>query len=590
MTLQEMESQFESFDGTKIFYRAWVPEQPPKNAVMLFHRGHEHSGRWRETVQNLATGALAETAFFAWDQRGHGKSPGARGDAESVAALAHDANVFARHIGQAHGIGVEEIALLAHSVGAVIAAAWVHDYAPPVRGMVLVAPALRVKLYVPLAIPALRLKQKTLGPGYVKSYVKASMLTHDPAEATAYESDRDIFRQISVRMLLDLHDTSTRLLADAGAITAPTLILGAGNDWVVQNDAQKEFYERLSSPIRQFEIFPGFYHGMFHEKQRADLVNRIRPFLADCFKDLPRREALADLDRGGYTRTEYDSLRLPGSAKWGLQRGFMKTIGTLSQGIRLGHKAGFDSGVMLDYVYENKPRGTAVIGSMIDRSYLNAIGWRGIRVRRQHLEQMLEQTIRRVHGEGGEVRVLDIAAGAGRYVLQTMDRLKEIPIRAHLRDYQQINLEAAEALAKSLSLQTVTFEKGDAFNRASLAAVTPKPTIAIVSGLYELFPENGPLRQSLAGLADAVVPGGYLLYTCQPWHPQVELIARTLTNREGQPWIMRRRTQAEMDELVRQAGFEKIDQAIDQWGIFTVSLARRVAPANSVTSSNGKHA
>jgi len=30
-----------------------------------------------------------------------------------------------------------------------------------------------------------------------------------------------------------------------------------------------------------------------------------------------------------------------------------------------------------------------------------------------------------------------------------------------------------------------------------------------------------------------------------------------------------------MDQLVRDAGFEKIDQRIDQWGIFTVSLARR---------------
>lgn len=40
---------------------------------------------------------------------------------------------------------------------------------------------------------------------------------------------------------------------------------------------------------------------------------------------------------------------------------------------------------------------------------------------------------------------------------------------------------------------------------------------------------------------------------------------------------MRRRSQAEMDELVRQAGFEKIAQRIDPWGIFTVSLARRAA-------------
>jgi hypothetical protein len=38
---------------------------------------------------------------------------------------------------------------------------------------------------------------------------------------------------------------------------------------------------------------------------------------------------------------------------------------------------------------------------------------------------------------------------------------------------------------------------------------------------------------------------------------------------------MRRRTQGEMDELVREAGFTKLEQRIDEWGIFTVSLARR---------------
>ena len=39
---------------------------------------------------------------------------------------------------------------------------------------------------------------------------------------------------------------------------------------------------------------------------------------------------------------------------------------------------------------------------------------------------------------------------------------------------------------------------------------------------------------------------------------------------------MRRRTTAEMDELVRVAGFEKIAMEVDQWGMFTVSIARKV--------------
>jgi hypothetical protein len=39
---------------------------------------------------------------------------------------------------------------------------------------------------------------------------------------------------------------------------------------------------------------------------------------------------------------------------------------------------------------------------------------------------------------------------------------------------------------------------------------------------------------------------------------------------------MRRRTQAEMDDLVRAAGFTKVQMEIDPCGMFTVSLARRV--------------
>ena len=123
------------------------------------------------------------------------------------------------------------------------------------------------------------------------------------------------------------------------------------------------------------------------------------------------------------------------------------SVPSLSRGIRLGRKTGFDSGVMLDYVYENKAHGTTPLGTLIDRQYLNAIGWRGIRVRREHLERLLVETIRRVHDEGRPVRILDIAAGAGRYVLETMKQIRDIPISAHLRDYQQINLDAAKFLA-----------------------------------------------------------------------------------------------------------------------------------------------
>ena len=86
---------------------------------------------------------------------------------------------------------------------------------------------------------------------------------------------------------------------------------------------------------------------------------------------------------------------------------------------------------------------------------------------------------------------------------------------------------------------------------------------------------NEPSLAALRGLGWFDEPGANEIYTCQPWHPQVEEIARTCVDWDGKPWIMRRRSQAEMDELVASAGFDKVDMGIDQFGISTVSVARR---------------
>jgi hypothetical protein len=152
-----------------------------------------------------------------------------------------------------------------------------------------------------------------------------------------------------------------------------------------------------------------------------------------------------------------------------------------------------------------------------------------------------------------------------------------IPVSAVLRDRNLQGLDAGRKLAQEMGLSNVTYMPGDAFDPTSLAEISPRSTIAIVSGLYELFPDNDKIMTSLRGLSGVLEPGGYFIYTNQPWHPQVEYIARVLINRDGQPWIMRRRIQAEMDELVCAAGFEKLDMEIDEYGIFTVSVAKKIA-------------
>ena len=267
----------------------------------------------------------------------------------------------------------------------------------------------------------------------------------------------------------------------------------------------------------------------------------------------------------------------PRGAYRGLTRASLRLGGLLSHGIKLGHATGFDSGSTLDYVYRNTPAGAGPLGRNIDNTYLQSIGWRGIRQRKLHVEELLRLAMERLAEQHRRVALMDIAAGHGRYVLDAVLSSPVKPASILLRDYSDINVRDGQALIAEKGLaEAATFVQADAFDRTSLANVNPRPTLAVVSGLYELFPDNALISRSLAGVGDAVEDGGYLVYTGQPWHPQLEMIARALTShRQGEAWVMRRRTQAELDQLFEDAGFRKITQRIDEWGIFTVSLAVR---------------
>jgi alpha-beta hydrolase superfamily lysophospholipase len=576
---QPTEHTFNTHDGQALFYRHWAATQPRRGVIILFHRGHEHSGRMAHLVDELN---LPEFDFFAWDARGHGKSPGARGFSPSFATSVRDVQTFTQFLCGTHGLAEKDIYVIAQSVGAVLISTWVHDYAPLIRGMTLASPAFKVKLYVPFARAGLALMHKVRGLFYVNSYVKAKFLTHDLQRIASYETDPLISRPIAVNILLDLYRYAKRIVADAQAINVPTQMLVSGNDWVVHRKPQEDFFNNLSSAHKSLEVLDGFFHDTLGEKDRAGAVASIRANVLELFEQAPKLADLREAHLRGFTYEESRQLSSelsplsPKGIYWDMTRAGLKLGGRFSSGIQLGHATGFDSGSTLDYVYRNKATGTSVLGKFIDRNYLDSIGWRGIRVRKTHIESLMQEAAQLLKQKNKALHIVDIAAGHGRYVLEGVKQLKDVD-SITLRDYSQINVRDGSELISQLQLHSkAKFIQADAFDENSIAQTSPRPTLGLVSGLYELFSDNALIARSLSGLAKAIEPGGFLIYTNQPWHPQLELIARALTShRAGEAWVMRRRTQGEMDQLVREAGFTKITQRIDEFGIFTVSLAVR---------------
>lgn len=250
----------------------------------------------------------------------------------------------------------------------------------------------------------------------------------------------------------------------------------------------------------------------------------------------------------------------------------MRTFGAASEGISIGLRHGFDSGVMLEHVYRNKPAGKSWFGRMIDSVYLNAPGWRGIRERGELMKVALGAEIDAIDASGREVVMLDVACGGGRYDLEVLSTKKDKRLKATLRDYRQENIDSAAALARTLGTPA-NFERADAFSDADLGRVNPSPNLIVVSGLHEIIPDNAMIEHHFAQIAKIAARPATLVFTIQPWHPQLEFIARVLNSHTGLPWIMRLRPWSQTRQWAEKAGFKVRSLTMDSQGIFGVAVA-----------------
>ncbi len=562
---------FDTFDNNPLFYRRWSPATGGNGRIMLLlHRGHEHSERLDGIANNPV---FADYTIYSYDYRGHGRTETPA--TYEFMTLVRDLDAFARFVCATEGKGMEELFVVANSVAGVVASTWVHDYAPKVAGMALIAPAFRIKLYAPFAKEFLELAIRFKPEMNIKSYVKAHYLTHDVNEQLRYNEDPLITPNIPARQLTTLLDAGRRVVADAQAIVVPTLVLSATSDYVVDSRVQGDFFANLSSPLKRFIPLEGFYHGILYEEGAQQAVDAIGAFMEESFAVeavAAPLETMVRWTRDECDRIAYGSVPLPREIGYRLQRFLMKQLGFMSEGISVGLRYGFDSGVTLDYVYENEARGVSKLGEWIDRGYLDSIGWKGIRQRKVNSIATIRETIETLLAAGEPVRILDIAGGPARYLIELAAEYPQIEVR--VRDYQEQNVEQGRRLAMERGLSNISYAQVDAFDPASYDPEGYRPNIAVISGVFELFGENALIGNAIAGVASIIAEGGYLVYTGQPWHPQLEQIAHVLGNHQQERWVMRRRSQVELDRLFEDAGFEKRGMKIDDWGIFTVSVAR----------------
>ncbi|MEM8955442.1 MAG: alpha/beta hydrolase [Verrucomicrobiota bacterium] len=265
-----------TFNTAAIAYRTWRADKGHAcRAVFLFHRGHEYSARLSELAEAIVL-SKPGTIVVAWD------AP----SASEVAFAEQPALIdrFVNHVARNYNLQLDEVAVVAHSLGAVSAAAWIEDFAPPLCALVLATPAFEINLHVPFAWQFLSLLHRIRPQSTVRSFVKGRHLTRDPDQARAYENDPLIDSSIDVTSLLDVRRISRRVVKNAHTIRIPTLLLTASDDVVVKREPQSAFHQGMMASQRYYIEYPGARHAVFHEANRNEVFADVLHFL-DAFSN-----------------------------------------------------------------------------------------------------------------------------------------------------------------------------------------------------------------------------------------------------------------------------------------------------------------
>jgi predicted RNA methylase len=238
----------------------------------------------------------------------------------------------------------------------------------------------------------------------------------------------------------------------------------------------------------------------------------------------------------------------------------------LSEGLRVGHEHGFDSGPFMDHVYGNKPRGRTALGREIDRRLLERRTCHAFREIRVLAREALADAA--AASSAPAPLLADLAAGPAPYVF---DVLAAYPgARALLADIDPAALAQAREHAERLGLgDRVTFTQASAFDRAALERIDPSPTVVAELGLYGIYHDDTLIEQHFLDLAETIAPE-QIVFNVQTQNPEIEHIARVWRDHRGERCVWRLRPVESILGWAAAAGYAPVSIRADSYGIYRV--------------------
>jgi alpha-beta hydrolase superfamily lysophospholipase len=267
MKAEYRSDHFAATDGLALRRLCWSGPNPTR-LFALVHGLAEHAERYE-----MVAGWLVERGYrvYAYDQRGHGASPGPRTHARSFGVLLDDLERFLQSVREEN----RELPLIlcGHSMGGLEVATFLADRRPPVDAAILSGPGLALGTGLPRRrILTARFLSRLLPRMRISAGIDPTALSRDPAVQEAYRTDPRIPKTLSARLIWELLRAVERVGTLAPSIDVPLLLLHGEVDPLCAAEGSRRFHAGLRSPGSEVILYPGLRHEILNEPERERVL------------------------------------------------------------------------------------------------------------------------------------------------------------------------------------------------------------------------------------------------------------------------------------------------------------------------------
>jgi alpha-beta hydrolase superfamily lysophospholipase len=234
-----------------------------KGVVIFLHGFGDHQGTSPHLVQALS---LRGYLVVGYDARGHGQSPGRRGDILSFDEYLQDLSCFFRLIRE-HYPDAPALFLMGYDLGGLVALRFAQQEPPPMLdGLVALSPLLHLRLpSKPLQGLWKPLHHKLLPTWRQRLPAEIDDLSHDLEWIELRQRDPLFFREITQRALCAIQNAAMQALLQAPRMRRPLLLLQAGEDRLTDKQTLERLAERIPSERLRLILYPGYLHTLHSE-------------------------------------------------------------------------------------------------------------------------------------------------------------------------------------------------------------------------------------------------------------------------------------------------------------------------------------